>query len=175
MPSTRLRLLAPLLCGAAEALESVGRCEDWGAHVCSTAQLLEDLAEQRESTYAVDVELSVWGERACARGASLDAFLGQARRLPRGSVRVGEVVVAVGDAVASANDGGYRCVSGVEYRLLRLEAPDGTARFELDASADGDSIVYLVPTSKAARGDDDDGARSDGAVASVLLDDDGCL
>ena len=130
-------------CEAGEALESVGRCVDWGAHVCPTDLLLSELAADGERTVAVDVELAVWEERACARGASLDAFLGQTRRLPSGALRVGEVVVALGGGSASAAaDGGgsYRCVPGVEYRVMRLEAPDGTARFELDAAADGGSI-----------------------------------
>ena len=157
-------------CGAAEALESVGRCEDWGAHILPTELLLSELADDCESTVAVTCELSVWEERACARSASLDAFLDQTRRLPRNRVRVGEVVVAMGSGSATAGGSGYQCVSGVEYRLLRLEAADGTSRFELDASADdGGSTVYLLPTSKAARGDDDLWSKD---AASVLLDDD---
>lgn len=155
-------------CGSAEALESVGRCEDWGAHVYPTALLLAELEKDGESTAAVDVELTVWEERACKRGASLDAFLDQTRRLPRDRVRVGEVVVAMGGG-STGGGGGYRCVPGVEYRLMRFEAADGTARFELDASADGGSTVYLLPTSKAARGDDDAWSKD---AASVLLDDD---
>ena len=160
-------------CDAAEALESAGRCEDWGAHVYSTALLLSELESSAQSTAAVDVELQIWDRRACGRGASYEAFLEQTRRLPRGSLRVGEVVVALAGSPARAAPapGDYRCVPGVEYRVMRLVAPDGTARFELDNSADPSSVVYLLPTSKAARGEDN-AAGSDGVVASVLLDDD---
>ena len=153
-------------CNAAEALESAGRCQDWGAHVYNTALLLSELESTVQSTAGVDVQLQVWGERACGRGASYEAFLEQTRRLPRGSMRVGEVVVALAGSPARADDGAFRCVPGVEYRVMRLVAPDGTARFELDKSADSSGLVYLLPTSKAARGEEDD------YEASILLDDD---
>ena len=155
-------------CSAAEALESAGRCEDWGAHVYNSALLFSELESTAESTAAVDVELQIWSERACGRAS--EAFLEQTRRLPRGSVRVGEVIVALAGSPARVDDGAYRCVPGVEYRVMRLVAPDGTARFELD-NADRSSLVYLLPTSKAARREDDASGSEDG-VASVLLDDD---
>ena len=156
-------------CDAAQALESAGRCEDWGAHVYNSALLFSELESTAESTAGVDVELQVWGERAC--GSASEAFLEQTKRLPRGAVRVGEVIVALAGSPARVDDGTYRCVPGVEYRVMRLVAPDGTARFELDNSADRSSLVYLLPTSKAARGEDDAEDSKDG-VASVLLDDD---
>ena len=155
-------------CSAAEALESAGRCEDWGAHVYNSALLFSELESAVDSTAGVDVELQIWNERACGRAS--EAFLEQARRLPRGSVRVGEVIVALAGSPARVDDGAYQCVPGVEYRVMRLVAPDGTARFELDNSADRSSLVYLLPTSKAARGEDD--ASGEDGVASVLLDDD---
>ena len=156
-------------CSAAEALESAGRCEDWGAHVYDSADLLSELESAADCTAGVGVELQIWNERACGRAS--EAFLEQTRRLPRGSVRVGEVIVALAGSPARADDGGCRCEPGVEYRVMRLVAPDGSARFELDSSADRSSLVYLLPTSKAARGELDVAGSEDG-VASVLLDDD---
>ena len=156
-------------CSAAEALESAGRCEDWGAHVYDSADLLSELESAADCTAGVGVELQIWNERACGRAS--EAFLEQTRRLPRGSVRVGEVIVALAGSPARVDDGGYRCEPGVEYRVMRLVAPDGSARFELDSSADRSSLVYLLPTSKAARGELDVAGSEDG-VASVLLDDD---
>lgn len=42
-------------CEAGEALESVGRCVDWGAHVCPTDLLLSELAADGERTVAVKI------------------------------------------------------------------------------------------------------------------------
>lgn len=169
-------------CGADEAGESIGRCEDWGAHLFSTEELIAELEGNRACVAAVDLELDVWEQRPCKAGSSLAALQEQTKRLPRGSIRVGEVAVALsGGATAPPRaEAPYTCVPGVEYRILRIAAADGSPRFSVDISSEPDSTVYLLPTSKAARGDDEFAgelagarpARGRNTVASILLDDD---
>ena len=120
------------MCTEAEAGSSVGRCEDWGAHVYPSQQLLRELELGGGETQAVvDVALDVWATRECRSGASLGALLEQVNRLPRGALRVGEIVVALrggedSEGGAGGEDGdGYRPVEGVEYRVMRLVAADG--------------------------------------------------
>ena len=158
-------------CPAAEAGESVGRCNDWGAHVYASDLLLRELSRVPACEPAVEVELCVWEQRPCRQGAGLMALGDQVRRLPRRSIRVGEVIVALADgpqvsdtagdeAIAEADgvEGGasphYQPLAGVEYRVMRITAPDGTARFTADLDDDGmarPSTVHLLPTSRAAR------------------------
>ena len=64
-------------CPASEAGNSVGRCEDWGAHVYPTALLLRELEELPEADAVVDVEMHVWASREVQRGASLAALADQ--------------------------------------------------------------------------------------------------
>ena len=143
-------------CNAEEAGETVGRCADWGAHVCSSADLLFELRDSPARTLVVDTELSVWALRDCRAGASLRALVAQARRLPLGEVRVGEVVVPLGgraggtaaepsgDAAAEAA-GGFVPEPGCDYRIMRLEV-DGEEAF--DASAAPDAVAYIRPTTR---------------------------
>ena len=56
-------------CSAAEALESAGRCEDWGAHVYNSADLLSELESAADCTAGVGAELQIWNERACGRAS----------------------------------------------------------------------------------------------------------
>ena len=63
-------------CEASEAGISVGRCEDWGAHVCDTSSLLQQLNDH-DSEIAVAVELTVWSQRERVRGAALRALAEQ--------------------------------------------------------------------------------------------------
>jgi signal peptidase I len=146
-------------CTASEAGESVGRCEDWGAHVYATDLLLAELQEAEESIAAVEIEIAVWEQRRCARGASLKALANQVARLPTGSMRVGEVVVALPEGGTPStptlstptplgNDD-YRPVAGVEYRVMRLVTPEGLDVFAMEAGCEG--VAYLLPTSRAAR------------------------
>ena len=143
-------------CGAIEAGESVGRCEDWGAHLFSTNELLYEMNEN-DSELSVDLNLTIWDRRACASNAALKALGEQARRVPRGALRVGEVVVAL--PYAGSDGGGssdsYRPIAGVEYRIMRLESADGRdVRFNVDASdaqAAEATIAYIRPTGPAAR------------------------
>ena len=78
-------------CNFNEAGETTGRCEDWGAHIYETAGLCNAVFEE-EREVGVEVELSVWAQRQCRSGAALQALGEQVQRLPRGEVRVGEVV-----------------------------------------------------------------------------------
>jgi len=76
---------------------------------------------------------------------------GQVKRLPRGSIRVGEVVVSLGGGSSEEEaNGAYSCERGVEYRIVRLESSDGSARFDLGPSDTG--VAYILPTARAARG-----------------------
>ena len=43
-------------CEAKEAGESVGRCDDWGAHLYSSSDLLRELEQNEQRVLAVDVE-----------------------------------------------------------------------------------------------------------------------
>ena len=167
-------------CPAEEAGESVGRCEDWacrpahrtcgraacsasrlllthvwralaqGAHVYPSTLLLKEL-EDEACVVAVDLELSVWEQRPCRQGASLAALADQVKRLPSGSIRVGEVVVSLGGGSSEDEaNAAYSCERGVEYRIVRLESSDGSARFDLGPSDAG--VAYILPTARAARG-----------------------
>ena len=178
-------------CDAKEAGESVGRCEDWGAHVFSTGVLLKELENDESCVLAVHVRLSVWDERPCPSGSSFAALREQTQRVPAGSLRCGEVVVALAGGAGSggpaeggtaAAAGTYRCVPGVEYRIMRIVRADGEGAFTYDASRGeaAGTTVYLLPTSKAARGEGSaiatrraaDAAVGSVAIESVLLDDD---
>lgn len=169
-------------CPAREASESVGRCEDWGAHVIDSASIVDELLGNRACVAAVDVELRVWDNRPCVAGSGFAALREQSERLSRGCVRVGEVTVALtGGAAADtavSSTATYRCVPGVEYRLLRITSAEGSPMFSADAASDPGSTIYLLPTSKAARGDDEmagelaGARRTSNTVASILLDDD---
>ena len=164
-------------CSASEAGETVGRCEDWGAHVYPTNLLLRELEVQESSVCAVDVELSVWEQRPCKTGASLLALANQVRRLPTGALRVGEVVVALPGSLGASRQSpeSYEPLPGVEYRVMRLMSADGEARFE---SGSGDvATAFLLPTSKAARAagrfDSNEGEYREkyaGAAASGAVD-----
>ena len=133
-------------CRAAEAGLSVGRCEDWGAHVYPTDLLLAELeATPDEYAPCVEVELSVWSRRRCEAGASLAALAAQVRRLPEGSLRVGEVFVAL----ASSGEAKPLVRDGIEYRVMRLLTAAGDARF--DTQGDDVATAWLVPTLKDAR------------------------
>lgn len=144
-------------CPASEAGESVGRCEDWGAHVYATDLLIAELQDVEDCLAAVEVEIDVWAQRPCKRGASLKALADQVRRLPEGSMRVGEVVVALpggGTSLSAPSvpdfDGAlYRPVAGVEYRVMRLTTADGADVFDTTDSMP--RTAYLLPTSRAAR------------------------
>lgn len=136
-------------CPASEAGESSGRCEDWGAHVYPSSLLLKEL-EDEANVAAVDVELSVWGQRPCRPAAGLFALADQVRRLPRGSLRVGEVVVALQGGAPGGT--GFQCEPGVEYRIMRLESEDGSSRFELSPPHTRGGVAYILPTSRTARG-----------------------
>ena len=143
-------------CPASEAGESSGRCEDWGAHVYPTSLLLKEL-EDEACVAAVDLELSVWGQRPCRPTAGLGALVAQVRRLPRGSLRVGEVVVALGQGgssptAAGSSSGGFQFEPGVEYRIMRLESEEGSSMFELAPPHSAGGVAYLLPTSRTARG-----------------------
>lgn len=192
-------------CDAREAGESVGRCEDWGAHTIDSASFIEELLDNRACVAAVDVELRVWAERPCRAGSGFAALREQTERLSRGCVRVGEVTVALSGG-ATANTAGvgtpsYTCVPGIEYRLLRITSADGSPMFSgesllstvsppsplplpllmrshlpcgsplplisADASSEPGSTVYLLPTSKAARGDDETAGELAGARRTV--------
>ena len=139
-------------CAADEAGNSVGRANDWGAHVYPTSLLLRELETRDECGAVVDVELSVFGSRPCKKGASLLALAEQTNRLPSGALRVGEVVVPLtheGDGSGGDGSGGegYRPAAGVEHRIMRLTAADGTPCFTSDEA----EIAYLLPTSATSR------------------------
>ena len=48
----------------------------------------------------------MWGERPCASGSSFAALAEQTQRLPAGSIRCGEVVVALGGGGGGAGGSG---------------------------------------------------------------------
>ena len=121
-----------------------------GAHVYPSTLLLKEL-EDDACVAAIDLELSVWEQRPCLQGVSLRALADQVQRLPRGSIRVGEVVVALGGGSSEEEaNAAYTCERGVEYRIVRLESSDGSARFDLGPSDAG--VAYILPTARAARG-----------------------
>ena len=116
-----------------------------------TDLLLKEL-EDEACIAAVDLELSVWEQRPCRRGASLAALAEQVKRLPRGYMRVGEVVVALKGGTSEEAGENYSCETGVEYRVVRLQGSDGSTRFELDSPSARGGVAYILPTSRAARG-----------------------
>lgn len=116
-----------------------------------TDLLLKEL-EDETCIAAVDLELSVWEQRPCRRGASLAALAEQVKKLPRGYMRVGEVVVALKGGTSEEAGENYSCETGVEYRVVRLQGSDGSTRFELDSPSARGGVAYILPTSRAARG-----------------------
>ena len=114
-----------------------------------TDLLLKEL-EDEACVAAVDLELSVWEQRPCRQGASLAALAEQVKRLPRGSIRVGEVVVALNGGSSEEANKAYSFERGVEYRVVRLSTADGSARFDLSPPNAG--VAYVLPTSLCARG-----------------------
>jgi len=131
-------------CDAAEAGNSVGRCEDWGAHVYPSDLLLRELEVIEGVEAMVDVELEAWDSRPSRLGASLLALYDQVQRLPLRRLRTGEVVVALS---SSDSTGGFRSIDGSEYRVMRLVSADGSACFDSTRAA----TAFLLPTNSKAR------------------------
>jgi signal peptidase I len=152
-------------CPAAEAGSSVGRAEDWGAHLYSSSLLFRELEVFEEANFFVDLEVITWETRTSRRGASLSALLEQTRRLPEGGLRTGEVVVALDRGDPGQPAGLIK--PGVEYRVMRLETADGKPCFEhagVQGAGGGSgggsssrrlcghaSVAYLLPTNAEAR------------------------
>lgn len=157
-------------CTPSEAGQSVGRCEDWGAHVYPTNLLLKELESREETVACVEVDMNIWDVRSCRRGASLSALIDQVQRLPRRSIRVGEVVVALSDGRLIEGASKYVCAPGVEYRVMRLTGADGAGRFELHPD-EIDGKVYLLPTSRAARAEGRFDTNEDAMYRDLFGDD----
>ena len=132
-------------CDAAEAGSSVGRCEDWGAHVYPSDLLLRELEVIEGIEAMVDVELEAWDSRPSRWGASMLALYDQVQRLPLRRLRAGEVVVALSSS--DSTGGGFRSIDGSEYRVMRLVSADGSACFDSTRAA----TAFLLPTNSKAR------------------------
>ena len=179
-------------CEAAEAGNSIGRCEDWGAHVYQTDLLLRELEAIKTCEAFVDCELNIWARRPSRTGASLTELLDQVQRLPSGTLRVGEVAVSLaardvavvsgdGSSEADAADGGpgmYRTLEGGEYRVMRLETPEGSPCFRYDPTrgdrAQQPAVAYLLPTNTKWRDSGSFASNQDGMARLLYqVDDDG--
>ena len=136
-------------CAADEAGNVVGRCENWGAHLLPTPDLLSELGEDPSCAVSVSVDLSIWEQRAGKPGAALMALSQQVTRLARGTYRVGEVVVALphearGSATGDADSSLYRPLA---YVFARLERGAGsTVSFVCDRQ-----VAVRAPGCTAAR------------------------
>ena len=129
---------SPYWCGMtftppAEAVESVGRCHDWGFHACDRADISHALGG---APLEIDVTLRCWERRDLRQGAAARAVAAQVQRP---AVRSGEVRVAMGD--------GADVVRGAEYRVMSVEAPSGEPKWAATAA---DDVLWIRPTVRVA-------------------------
>ena len=116
-----------------ETAESVGRAQDWGAHLANSARLAHAGVDE------IDVELTIriWRVSECRRGAALAAVLAQAAAPAswRRPLRLGEVLVPLPPAVGEPPlpEGVY---PGVEYRIIAIRGADSQPAFQLDYESD---------------------------------------